>query len=190
MAKLKKCVTPGMSEFDLADLNAAKYNPRTISDEAMAGLTKSIERFGCVEPIVVNVRGGRNRIVGGHQRLKALLGLGHRRATCVTVDCGDAAEKLLNITLNSQYLRGEFTDGLNAVIASIRSGIKNDQALLDLRIDKLSREIETAEPDAGDKDKVPEQQYQVLVECEDESAQKKLYERLRKQGYECRLLTL
>jgi ParB-like chromosome segregation protein Spo0J len=178
MAKLKKCVTPGMSEFDLADLNAAKYNPRTISDEAMAGLTKS------------NVRGGRNRIVGGHQRLKALLGLGHRRATCVTVDCGDAAEKLLNITLNSQYLRGEFTDGLNAVIASIRSGIKNDQALLDLRIDKLSREIETAEPDAGDKDKVPEQQYQVLVECEDESAQKKLYERLRKQGYECRLLTL
>jgi ParB-like chromosome segregation protein Spo0J len=52
----------------------------------MEGLAYSIQRFGCVEPIIVNVREGRNRIVGGHQRHKALTAAGVAEAMCVTVD--------------------------------------------------------------------------------------------------------
>ena len=127
-----------MAEFRIEDLQAAAYNPRTISDEALAGLTKSIERFGCVEPIIVNVRGGRNRIVGGHQRAKALLATGIVKAMCVTVSCTDAEEKLLNVTLNNPHIQGEFTAALAEQIAALRASLGDDAALLDLRIAELA----------------------------------------------------
>lgn len=47
----------------------ARYNPRKISDHDMASLRKSLQTFGCVEPVVVNRR--TNTVVGGHQRVKA-----------------------------------------------------------------------------------------------------------------------
>jgi ParB-like chromosome segregation protein Spo0J len=52
--------------FKMKDLEPAGYNPREIDAEALEGLTNSISRFGCVEPIVVNTRGRHNVIVGGN----------------------------------------------------------------------------------------------------------------------------
>ena len=66
---------PQSKRMRLADLTPAEYNPRTISAEAMAGLSASMERFGLVQPIIWNRR--TERVVGGHQRLKVLEGLGH-----------------------------------------------------------------------------------------------------------------
>ena len=62
---------PESRTMKVADLTGAPYNPRTISDEAMKGLSASIERFGLVQPIVWNRR--TERVVGGHQRLKVLV---------------------------------------------------------------------------------------------------------------------
>ena len=53
---------------DLAGMGAT-YNPRKISDHDLEALRKSLRFFGAVEPIVVNKRS--DRIVGGHQRVKA-----------------------------------------------------------------------------------------------------------------------
>ena len=105
-----------IKRFKLSELRPAAYNPRTISDEALAGLAKSMERFGCVEPIVVNVRGGKNIIVGGHQRYKALDQAGAKDCQCVTVDLKKADEKLLNITLNNPAVQGEFIAELGEYI--------------------------------------------------------------------------
>jgi len=60
---------PGIKKFKLSQIKAAKYNPRVISTEALDGLTNSIKRFGCVEPIVVNIKGGANTIIGGAPEL-------------------------------------------------------------------------------------------------------------------------
>ncbi len=55
------------------DLKPAAYNPRAISDEALEGLRNSVSRFGIVQPLVVNEReDGELRVVGGHQRIRAL----------------------------------------------------------------------------------------------------------------------
>lgn len=40
----------------VADRVPVGYKPRTISDEALAGLGESIGRFGLVQPIIVNAR--------------------------------------------------------------------------------------------------------------------------------------
>ena len=68
----------------VADLTPAEYNPRKISDEAMQGLTASIERFGLVQPVIWNVR--TERVVGGHQRLKALEAQGITETDVIVVD--------------------------------------------------------------------------------------------------------
>ena len=63
---------------------AAPYNPRTISDHDLMALGRSMTTFGVVEPIVVNRR--TNRIVGGHQRVKAAEGAGVEELPVVYVD--------------------------------------------------------------------------------------------------------
>jgi ParB-like chromosome segregation protein Spo0J len=185
----KKLGMPGLKKFQLAKLRGAKYNPHAISEEALAGLTKSLERFGCVEPIVVNIRGGRNRIVGGHSRREGLLALGVTEAICVTVDLSDADEKLLNVALNNPQIQGEFTEALGPLIDKLRKDLGEDGALVDLRISALQTEIKRA-GDTQAEDNIPEEQYGVFVECEDEAAQRKLFEQLQKKGHTCRLLTL
>src|ERR1039457_1856925 len=90
----------------LQDLHPATYNPRTISDRAMGGLTNSMERFGVVQPIVWNKRTG--NIVGGHQRYKVLVEKGEKEVDVVVVDVDEKEELALNITLNNPEIQGEF----------------------------------------------------------------------------------
>ncbi|HMR55471.1 MAG TPA: ParB N-terminal domain-containing protein, partial [Candidatus Doudnabacteria bacterium] len=86
----------------IQDLKPATYNPRKHSDEAMAQLKESIERFGLVDPIVVNGAPKRkNIVIGGHFRLKAAKELGYKEMPVVYVNLPDIQkEKELNIRLN------------------------------------------------------------------------------------------
>lgn len=134
---------PKFLQFKLNELNKATYNPRTISDDALQGLSNSLAKYGCVEPIVVNVRDGKNIIVGGHQRHKALIELhgGEYNATCVVVDLDETEERLLNITLNNPEIQGEFDfDKLNESISLLREQLPESD-LLDMRIGSLADEI-------------------------------------------------
>ena len=98
---------PAMRVKPLSELVAAPYNPRVITDEAMAGLQASIDRFGLVQPVVWNERTG--HVVGGHQRIKVLEQSGATETQVVVVDLPESEEKALNITLNNPHIAGEFT---------------------------------------------------------------------------------
>lgn len=110
MATGKPKVVGANDRIPLADLNPAPYNPRAISDEALAGLAESIRHgtklhagwearhgYRLDSTITVNKQG--NRIVGGHQRVRALRDkLGQdwiHRDDITWIDCepGGAAEK-------------------------------------------------------------------------------------------------
>ena len=84
----------------------------------MSGLSKSIERFGLVQPIVWNKR--TERVVGGHQRLKVLEAQGVEDTSVIVVDLPESEEKALNVALNSPAISGEFTDELDALLAEIK----------------------------------------------------------------------
>lgn len=185
VSKNAAAACPEIRTFKLAELAAADYNPRTIGKEAMEGLAYSIQRFGCVEPIIVNVREGQNRIVGGHQRHKALTAAGVAEALCVTVDLDDSEERLLNLSLNNPEIQGEFIDSLDAYIEDL-AGTVEDVVILNLRIDHLKKEIQKSEDEINLPDKI----YQILCECKDEKEQKEIYEILIGKGYKCRLLNL
>ena len=132
-------------------LTPAPYNPRRIDDDAMAGLSSSIARFGNLQPVIWNKRSG--YVVGGHQRLKVLAAQGRTTTDVVVVDLDAADERSLNVTLNNSAICGEFTDDLQTLLAQIR---EDDATLFaDLRMDAL-----LAQPNAmaglTDPDDVPE----------------------------------
>lgn len=120
----------------LADLKPAGYNPRTISAAAMQGLAASLKRFGLVQPIIVNKRSG--HVVGGHQRVKALLAAGEKETQVLEVDLPAAEEKALNVTLNSAAVAGVFTDDLQKILEEVQVAIP--EGWLDLRLDELQEE--------------------------------------------------
>lgn len=59
-----------IEKIKLTDIVPADYNPRHISNEEKKKLENSIDNFGIVEPILINL--SNNRIIGGHQRFDVL----------------------------------------------------------------------------------------------------------------------
>ena len=54
----------------------SEYNPRIANDKEYRDLVESIEKYGCVEPLIVNCAPERmNIVIGGHFRLKVCLDL-------------------------------------------------------------------------------------------------------------------
>ena len=55
----------------ITEIEPADYNPRMMSEIERTKLRNSMETFGIVDPIIVNLKN--NRIIGGHQRYEVLL---------------------------------------------------------------------------------------------------------------------
>jgi len=87
-------------------LKFAPYNPRKMKKSEFEKLKKSIETFNCYEPLIVNSRTW--HVVGGNQRLRALIELGYEEVEVVIIDLRVEKEKLLNIALNR--IQGEFVE--------------------------------------------------------------------------------
>lgn len=142
----------------LLELDPAPYNPRTISPVALEGLRHSVERFGLVEPIVWNKRSG--NVVGGHQRLKVLQGLGETETQVVVVDLDDTEEKALNVALNNPAIAGDFTPELHTLLAEINSSMPEltDLLCFDYLADQTKQLLSDLTPNDGltDPDAVPE----------------------------------
>jgi DNA modification methylase len=130
---MKSRIGPEVRIMNLDALTPARYNPRTISEQAARGLKASIRRFGLVQPIVWNRR--TQRVVGGHQRIGALKELGKTQAQVVMVDLPESEEKALNLTLNNPAITGEFTDDLQAILAELAQ--LPELEFTELRLDAL-----------------------------------------------------
>lgn len=130
-------IKPKRKTFKVEDLNPAKYNPRTISDDAKAGLKKSIDQFGYIQDIIVNIRDDKNIIVGGHQRLTAMELKPTDEIECTIVDLDEKDEKALNIALNSRHIAGDWDLGK---LDDLLQEISDHDFFADLGLDKLADE--------------------------------------------------
>jgi len=93
----------------IKDLKPAEYNPRQSTQKQETKLKESLEKFGVVEPIIVNENEDRkNIIVGGHFRVRELKKLGYKEVDCVLVNLSIQDEKELNIRLNANTGEWDF----------------------------------------------------------------------------------
>jgi len=90
-----------IQKIPIEQINPAPYNPRIDlkpDDPEYQKLRRSIDEFGCVEPLIWNIR--TNNLVSGHQRFKVLLARGDQEVIISVVDLPPDKEKALNIALN------------------------------------------------------------------------------------------
>lgn len=147
----------------IAELETAKYNPRSIGSAELDALKASLRAFGMVQELVVNrgLDGKRMRVVGGHQRLRAATELGWSTVPCVFVELDDSHEIALNVALNSSKLQGTWTDSLAGLLESIELP---DELMDSLRFDDLLGDLAGASSPAAETkflaepDEVPEEQ--------------------------------
>ncbi len=85
-------------------LQPAPYNPRLMPAGELEKLTRSIESFGFVEPVVARKQD--HSVIGGHQRLEAAKALGIKTVPVVYVDVTESQAKALNLALNR--IQGEW----------------------------------------------------------------------------------
>ena len=99
------------------DLISPDWNPRQITNEELEKLKTSLEEFGYIEPIIVN--DVNNHVVGGNQRLRALIALGYDEVDVVYVHIEDInKEKACNVALNK--ISGDWDeDKLRVVLEDI-----------------------------------------------------------------------
>lgn len=120
----------------LSDLNAADYNPRKISNEALEGLKFSLDEFGDISGVVFNSRTG--NLIAGHQRVKALkekygdmniVRLNDTEGFVEApnkeiykirfVDWPIEKEKAANLAANSESIQGEWTPELSLLVEEL-----------------------------------------------------------------------
>ena len=143
-----------IEQVALSQLNVARYNPRSISNEELDKLAVGIEEFGFVQNVVANRQG--SIVVAGHQRLKAAEKLKLKTVPVMWVDLSPSKEKALNLALNK--ISGEWdVDLLKQVLSEIGesdlllSGFDNNE------IEQFLAELESDELEPlCDEDEVPE----------------------------------
>ena len=80
------------------DLRPDPANPRRISDSELDSLTRSIRRFGFVDPVIARLED--KSVIGGHQRLLAARRLGLASVPVILLDLSGDQARLLNLALN------------------------------------------------------------------------------------------
>ena len=99
-----------IEQLPIDELRPDPANPRRISDQELETLTRSINKFGLVDPIIA--RREDRMVIGGHQRLLAARKRGYKTIPVVLTDLTVEQAHLLNIALNK--ISGSFDQELLA----------------------------------------------------------------------------
>lgn len=119
--------------MDVGALAPASYNPRGITDEAFEGLKNAIKRFGLYKPVVWNKR--TERLVAGHQTLRALKELGIEKVHVSVVDVDEITEKAMNVNDNNPHIQGHFTVEVLDVLEEVQ--LAEPELLHDVGLDQI-----------------------------------------------------
>lgn len=202
----------------ISDLAPAEYNPRTITDEKLASLERAMRAFGDLSGVVFNRRTGRligghqrkknfdpsapititERLSKPSQQGTVALGYieseGERWAYR-EVDWDEQTEGAANVAANKhggEWEMPKLTDLLSTLDAegfdATLTGF-DEQELANMLswtpdVEADSESSESPGDWAGDGD-----QWICAVTCESEGQLAKLYDRLKSEGYQCKLIT-
>ena len=156
-------------------------NPRLIKDDKFKKLVTSLKEFpemAAVRPIVVN---GDMVVLGGNMRLKAMQEAGWKDVPIEVVDWSEEKQREFIIKDNVGF--GEWDWYL---IANEWDAEYLESCGLDVWQPE-TKEEPTEPKDLSDELK---DTFEVIVQCGNEDEQEAVYDKLIKEGYSCRVLTL
>jgi ParB-like chromosome segregation protein Spo0J len=184
--------------WPLGRIKPYEKNPRKQSDAAVEKVAASIKEFGFNQPVVVD-KGG--VIVVGHKRYFAALSLGLDAAPVIKADwLTEAQAKAYRIADNRTNDETEWDEGLLAGELAGLTIAEFDLSLTGFDVSEIDRIMEAdgaggegqADAGLGEIELPPEpkykEQYGVIVLCRDEQEQAEVYERLVKDGLNCKVV--
>ncbi|QGJ71052.1 ParB domain-containing protein [Planctomycetales bacterium 10988] len=129
---------------------------------------------------------GRVHLIDGHLRTE-LLGEMEIPVLLLDVDETEAAKLLLSFDPITGLAESD-----PALISELIASLPEEDRAFAESFEKLITDNSSTEqlPEMSCPEVSVPAVYQVLVECEDEAAQREIYERMRQEGYRCRVLTL
>ena len=152
-----------ITKVKISELKQAEYNPRRLTTKQYSDLKASLDKFGLVDPIIIN---SDNTVIGGHQRLRIMRELGAELIPTVRVNLSKEDERELNIRLNKNMGQWNMDMLCNFDIDDLLEwGFKHIE--LGFNIDKIEEDKPTT----------------VTVKEKDIKLANKLYEDLKAQGY-------
>lgn len=164
---------------NIDELIPYKNNPR-LNDEAVEYVKNSIKEFGFKVPIVIDKD---NVIIAGHTRIKASKELGIKDIPCIIAD--DLTEeqvKAFRLVDNkvSEKSMWDYTK-LDEELDSI---LDIDMSMFDFNINTDDVEIERIDLSNKEFEK-----YEIIITCQNEIELEEKYNKLMKEGYECKIST-
>ena len=171
-----------IKDIKISDLKEYENNPRH-NESAVDAVVASIQNFGFKVPIVIDKD---NVIIAGHTRLKAAEKLGLETVPCIVAD--DLTEeqvKAFRVADNKTAELAEWDfDKLQAELEELES-LEFDMEQFGFQ--DLDSEEQTERNDISDKIK---EQFEIIIECQNESEMEILFERFTEEGLKCRISTL
>ena len=174
-------VIPAAETVKLSEVKTDGQNPNKMSKEQLERLKSSIKKWGFIVPIITNKD---LLIADGEQRYTAAKALGMTEVSVIRLPVEDVDRRLLRQVLNK--LRGEHQKDLDQAEFDriIQAGREDDlKYLLMLSDEKLKNSDE-------EKGISLAASFEVIIECDDETIQEAVYNKLIGEGYKCRVLTL
>jgi ParB family chromosome partitioning protein len=157
--------------------NARKHGRRNID-----AIQASLRRFGQQKPIVVDSGG---TVRAGNGTLEAAKALGWTHIQIVRSDLPALELTAYAITDNRTAELAEWDTEILARLAG--GGELGDVGFEQDELNMLAGVEREKDPDQAD---TISQSFEVVIECRDEAQQRELFERLRGEGFTCRLFTL
>lgn len=169
----------------LSEITPYEHNSRSHDDVQITRLANSIKDFGFNQPIVLDKS---NVIIVGHGRYFAAKKLGLESVPCIVKENLNE-EQIRAYRILDNKLQNDSTwelENLELELGLLEEGgfALEPWGLDTLLTNKIEEEIEAIDPSQL------ESQFRIEVICMSENHQQKIYERLKEEGLNCRLLTL
>ncbi len=162
-------------------------NLRQHSERNIEAIKASLVRFGQQKPIVID---SKNVVHAGNGTLEAARQLGWESIACVRSDLTGSDLTAFAIADNRTAELATWDDealaGMLNGLATISDDLLASTGFTAEEVDKMLADNESVE---GIQD-LMEEVREVCVSCKDEEQQEQLFQRLRSEGWQCRLLTM
>jgi ParB-like chromosome segregation protein Spo0J len=181
--------SPRIEQRQVADLIPFINNPRTHSQDQISIIAASIRQFGWTNPVLIDARSG---IIAGHGRVLAARKLGLTQVPCIELShLSDAQRRAYVIADNQTALRAGWDEDLLRLELGELQALEFDLGVLGFEAGALDALLAPAAD--GGIGAVPgdayKEQYGVIVVCTSEAHQAEAYERLKADGFTCRVVT-
>ncbi len=177
-----------IQQLKVEDLIPYVNNSRKHSDEQVAQIAASIKEFGWTNPILID---GEKGIIAGHGRLMAARKLEMSEVPVIELNhLTPTQKKALIIADNKLALNADWEQELLKIEIQALSDDDFNITLLGFDEIELGKMFDEMDEEDDIKAQNYNEVFNIIVECEDEAEQEKIFNRLNTEGYKCRVQSL